>query len=176
VQEGLFSSWAHGAGFGNWLLPVLKMYRAALPSNVKFLFPGLSPGEEISGIRQNSITFAAAAASAINQCDGLAVHGYWATQHGWPMAKTIQQIETAVLPFPSKPVFVTEASNNKASMTPEHKANEYAQFWRELAKIGNVRGVTFFVASASNPDWDWNGGSAETWVGVGMGTKVRSQM
>jgi hypothetical protein len=47
---------------------------------------------------------------------------------------------------------------------------EYLRFWQELQKRPTVQGVTFFVASASNPDF-----KEEIWVGRGIGRVVGSR-
>jgi hypothetical protein len=78
--------------------------------------------------------------------------------------------------FPLHPVWVTEASNNKAGITAAEKAEEYAKFCDALRHNKNVKGITFFVASASNTDWSWTGGSCETWDDVGMATRVRAAL
>jgi small-conductance mechanosensitive channel len=61
------------------------------------------------------------------------------------------------------PIWVTEASNNKGG-DPRDKGLEYLKFWSELQQRPTVQGVTFFVASASNPQF-----GEEVWVGRGIG-------
>jgi hypothetical protein len=63
-----------------------------------------------------------------------------------------------------KRLWVTEASNNKAGTSAPDKARQYLQCWQELQKRATVKGVTFFVASASNPAF-----GEEIWVGRGLG-------
>jgi hypothetical protein len=69
--------------------------------------------------------------------------------------------------FRFKPLWVTEASNNKAGTSVPDKASQYLQCWQELQKRATVQGVTFFVASASNPVFQ-----EEVWVGRGLGAFV----
>ncbi len=66
-----------------------------------------------------------------------------------------------------KHIWVTEASNNKAGTSVADKGKQYLQCWQELQKRPTVQGVTFFVASASNPDF-----AEEVWVGRGIGAIV----
>ena len=66
-----------------------------------------------------------------------------------------------------KPIWVTEASNNKAGTPIATKATQYMQFWQELQQRPTVQGVTYFVASASNPEF-----AEEIWVGRNIGALV----
>lgn len=162
-DEGLGTSWSGGATFAAWLQNVLGLYRVEL-QGVRFLFPGLSPGGSIPGVRYDSWAFLQEARAGVIACDGLAVHAYWAA--GFPMASALADVDRYIALYPTKPLWVTEASNNKAGPTPEQKAADYVSFWRELRRRPAVKGVTFFVASASDPAWGWNGGSAEVWAGT----------
>jgi hypothetical protein len=47
------------------------------------------------------------------------------------------------------------------------KAQQYLQLWQELQKRPTVKGVTYFVASASNQTF-----AEEIWVGRGIGAMV----
>jgi hypothetical protein len=175
--EGLGAAWHSPAEFSRWYRQVLELYKGALPAH-KFLFPGLSPGGSISGVRWDSRVFLDVCETAVSASDGLALHAYWAGQAGWPRAKTVdEQLAPVLRRWPNKPVWITEASNNRGGMAPDDKAADYAAFVNTLRLFDNVRGVTFFVASASNPAWGWqDGGSAETWVDVSMAGRVRARL
>ena len=69
--------------------------------------------------------------------------------------------------FRFKLLWVTEASNNKAGTSAPDKAQQYLQCWQALQQRATVQGVTYFVASASNPDF-----AEEVWVGRGLGALV----
>jgi hypothetical protein len=71
-----------------------------------------------------------------------------------------QLLDDYISRFRFKPIWVTEASNNKAGTSTYHKGLQYLDFWRELQKRPTVQGVTYFVASASNPEF-----KEEVWVG-----------
>jgi hypothetical protein len=162
--EGLFSSWADGAAFGTWLGAALKIYRARLPG-VRFIYPGLSPGSAVNNFKHDHIQFIEASRAAVEACDGLGVHIYWSSVY--PMATALGVLDDYISRFRSKPIWVTEASNNKGGATAAEKATQYLQFWNELQKRATVQGVTFFVASASSPDF-----AEEVWVGRGIGNAV----
>ncbi|MCB0006919.1 MAG: hypothetical protein KDE04_10710, partial [Anaerolineales bacterium] len=162
--EGLFSSWQNGTEFNRWWLDLLKRYRDTLPG-LRFAYPGLSPGTMVSGLKQDHIQFIEASREAVEAADGLAIHTYWS--HVYPMSRALDVIDDYISRFRSTPIWVTEASNNKGQNTPTQKALEYLRFWRELQDRPVVRGVTYFVASASNPAFN-----DEVWVGNGIATIV----
>lgn len=148
VQEGLGASWMTGYGFGNWLSSVLDLYRAALPS-VKYITPGLSPGWSSPGERADSGEFwSEIPLSIIKRFDGIGVHAYWSKD----FAMSTAVAEVAKYQDYGMPVWVTEASrNDRPALSTTDYGTEYATFVKELRHVGNVKGVTFFVASASNP-------------------------
>lgn len=167
VTEGLGDSWQDGGDFANWLINVLSLYKSSLP-NVKMLYPGLSPGGNIPNLRighreflTNTIT-----GQAISLCDGIAVHSYWS--NGYPMTGNVNSgighIQDILSLYPGNIVWVTESSNNQAGVTPEQKANEYITFWQQIKSIPAVKGVTYFVLSASHGGWQWEGGTGEIWT------------
>ena len=164
VPEGLSKSWTDGATFAVWWLDVLHRYRAALPG-VRFIYPGLSPGTTVSGVKLDHIQFAEASRPAIEAADGLGIHIYWSSVY--PLANALGVVDDYISRFRFKPLWVTEASNNKAGTSVPDKASQYLQCWQELQKRATVQGVTYFVASASNPDF-----AEQIWVGRGLGALV----
>ena len=161
VAEGMGTSWADGTAFQAWFLDLLNLYRASFPS-VRLLYPGLSPGGSVPGIRQDHAQFMAQSKEAIRAADGLAVHRYWAAN--FPMSTALQMLDETINFLRSnnmgqKPIWVTEASNNKGGTTPAGKGAEYVRFWQELRQRPTLQGVTYFVASANHPDFQ-----EEVWV------------
>ncbi len=155
--EGLFTSWSDGASFAEWWLEVLKLYRRELPGQ-RFIYPGLSPGGDVGNLKQDHIRFIEASRAAVEAADGLGIHLYWSSVY--PMSRSLDVLDDYISRFRFKPIWVTEASNNKAGTSTFRKGMEYLEFWRELQKRPTVQGVTYFVASASNPDF-----KEEIWVG-----------
>jgi hypothetical protein len=164
VPEGLGASWADGGAFGAWWSSLLVKYRQALPG-VRFIYPGLSPGSAVSGLKHDHIQFIEASRRAVEAADGLAVHIYWSNVY--PMTTAIGVLDDYISRFRFKPIWVTEASNNKAGTSPAEKGRQYLRFWQELQRRATVQGVTYFVASASNRDF-----AEEVWVGRGIGAVV----
>lgn len=173
VQEGWTYSWSNGSQFADWLIPVIDAYRATLPGK-KLVFPGLSPGGDVHGIRYDSYRFVQEASMAVARCDILGVHAYW-QKDAWPLSKALEQVDTYRGLFPGKPIIVTEASNNRATASQSAKGSEYIQFWNELKKRPEVLGVTYFIASASNEHWGWSTGTGEVWIGTSIPDIVGSR-
>ncbi len=158
--EGLGASWTDGSAFTQWWLRLLKLYRYALPDQ-RFIFPGLSPGPDTAGQRQDHVRFLEASRTAVTAADGLGVHIYWSRVY--PMQRALEVLDDYVKRFPNTPIWVTEASNNQNGTTAVEKAHEYLAFWKELQARPSVQGVTYFVASASNPQF-----ATEVFVGRGL--------
>lgn len=132
---------------------------------MRFIYPGLSPGTSVTGVKLDHIQFAEGSRGAIEAADGLGVHIYWSSVY--PLTSALGVVDDFISRFRAKPLWVTEASNNKAGTSVPDKAKEYLQCWQALQQRPIVQGVTYFVASASNPDF-----AQEVWVGRGIGALV----
>lgn len=164
--EGLESTWADGNQFNDWLLAVIDLYRNQFPG-IKLIFPGLSPGNTVDGIRENHLTFWSQCQGAVSACDGVGMHIYWNSLSGQPEYYPIGQAITHMYHwidnwFPGKAIWITESSNNKYD-TDENKANQYIEFWQSLKQRLQIRGVTYFVSDATDPAF-----SDEIWIGRGI--------
>ncbi len=164
ATEGLGASWKNGPEFVEWWLELLRRYRTVLPG-VRFIFPGLSPGASVANLKIDHIQFIEACRKAVEAADGLGIHLYWSNVY--PMSRSLEVLDDYINRFRGKAIWVTEASNNKGGAPPEQKARQYLAFWHILQKRPMVKGVTFFVASASNPRF-----GEEVWVGRGIGKLV----
>lgn len=155
--EGLGSAWQDGAGFQTWYLDVLAQYRAALPG-VRFIFPAMSPGASVAGVRLDHVTFLEQNRAAIAASDGLGVHLYWAANA--PVQDALDTLDDIIARYPGTPIWITESSYNKDGIGDEQRAREYIAFIEALKQRPAVQGITFFVASAQDPTF-----APETWVG-----------
>lgn len=164
VPEGMGGAWSDGAGFATWFLEVLRLYRQAIPG-MRFIYPGLSPGHAVRGIKEDHVHFIEASRAAVEAADGLAIHTYWSNVYS--IERAIDVLDDYISRFRFTPIWVTEASNNKGGTPSYRKAQEYLDFWHALQKRPTVQGVTYFVASASNPDF-----AEEVWVGKGIAGRV----
>jgi uncharacterized protein YwbE len=163
-MEGLGSAWQDGASFSRWWLQLLALYRRELPG-MRFIYPGLSPGHDVMNIKQDHIRFIEASREAVEAADGLGVHIYWSNVY--PMETALGVLDDYIARFRYKPIWVTEASNNKAGTPTWRKGEQYLKCWQELQTRPTVQGVTYFVASASDPTF-----AEEIWVGRGIAEVV----
>ena len=166
VENGLGSSWTDGAAFAIWWLELLNLYRQVLPE-AHFIYPGLSPGSNVGGLRQDHEEFIEASRIAVEAADGLGIHIFWSNVY--PMDTALGVLDDFVVRFPTKAIWVTEASNY-GDLSAAQRAAQYLQFWGELRERPTVRGVVFFVVSSSHPDF-----ANEVWVGNGIGQRVGSR-
>jgi hypothetical protein len=83
------------------------------------------------------------------------------------METALGVLDDFIARFRYKPIWVTEASNNKAGTPTWRKGEQYLKFWQELQTRPTVQGVTYFVASASDPNF-----AEEVWVGRGIAEVV----
>lgn len=162
--EGLGGAWKDGDSFADWWLDVLQRYRQAIPG-MRFIYPGLSPGFDVSGFKIDHVRFVEDSRRAVDAADGLGVHNYWSNVY--PMSRALDVLDDYIGRFRFKPIWITEASNNKAGTSSFRKAQQYLEFWEELQKRPTVQGVTYFVASASDPTF-----KHEVWVGKGIAARI----
>ena len=170
TTEGYGQSWHSAEEFNDWYLELLRMYKGALPT-YKMIFPGMSPGDPIGGLRPESHRdFYAKCDTAIRASDGLAIHSYWSP--AFPMDSDPNAgyaLVDEVLHF-NMPIYITECSNNSSQVARSTKIDEYLEFLEGLKLRPSIEGVTHFVLSASNPAWG-TGGSRETWT-IEMANKM----
>lgn len=177
ADEGMWKSWQNGSEFALFFSDVVRGYKEKLGPDLKFAFPGLSPGGDVSvggaNIRYDSNRFAMEARGAIESADYLGVHLYWAAN--WPMDLALDMLRWWALNFPGKKIVITEASNNKRDTSPVDKGRQYIDFVKRVQPLAPVVAVTYFVASATNPAWGWDSGSGEVWVGTEIPAVVGSR-
>lgn len=155
-QEGWGFSWQDGSQFSTWAGQALTLFKQdTILAGCKWVYPGLSPGGSIPGIRTDSTAFLAQSNLAL--FDVLGVHAYWSQDY--PIAQAYAHID-ASLAY-SKPILLTEVSrNDRPAVLPYSQyGTEYVQFIRAMRQRPNVLGITFFISSASDPYFE-----PETWV------------
>jgi len=160
VQEGAKWSWCDWNQWERWAFALLQDYRAALPG-FPFMYPGLSPGNEIEGVRQHAMHYLQRNSRLINEMAHLGIHLYW-NPDGPGTKEPLAYLDKVIQMYPNKPIWVTEASI-PYDMDNEARARAYIGFWHELQLRKSVKGITYFCASASNRDF-----RHETWVGKGL--------
>ena len=162
TEEGYGASWANGEEFATWGIDVLTRLRAVFPG-VRFMYPGLSPGQSVVGVREDSQKFFADSIQFALECDDVGVHLYWSKY--WPVSKSLLELwyvqnKLDDAGFPGF-IYITESSNNKDGVSDAERGQEYVDFVNLLSSMNeaqSVVGVTFFVMSSQH------GYAHETWL------------
>lgn len=152
-------SWSGPEQFADWLSTVHALYKAEWP-NIPCMYPGLSPMPDIEGVSYNYLRWLNKSQQAAAEFDYLGIHTYWSDTYPMSLAlAVIDDSRSQLAPGHTPAIYITEASHNVApGPEPDERAQQYYQFCALSAQKG-VNGVTFFVATASNPAF-----AHETWV------------
>jgi hypothetical protein len=144
VQEGLGFAWTDGKAFGSWLLSVLSRLRAEFPG-CTWGYPGLSP-------QPNTEQFFRDSKFAADQCDFVCVHAYWQSWSGgqWNAIDESGGMSwLAVARQTTKPLCLTEYSNNSKTVPYNKKGTEYHDYLERLRQQGRIK-----IAFAFALSWD----------------------
>jgi len=153
---GQGGSWANGQEFATWFIDALNLFHVRFGDRVRYMYPGLSPGGNISGQRISNQTFFIDSINAWQMADALGVHAYW--NEGFNLDSAID-IVSWYRNYTVKDIYVTEASNNSGSVDNVTKGQQYIEFWDKLKTIQDVKGLMYFVLSALDGTFD-----SEIWV------------
>lgn len=171
AAEGMWSNWKSGAEFGVWLSALMDLYRQR-PDPLRLAFPGLSPGGDVAGVRYDMKRFITEAYPWASLCNAICLHEYWSDDYPIEPPGLAAYYRDLFFLLPPYELYVSEASRNDrpARHAPQKYAEEYADYLRAVNKYG-VAGVTFFVASATNPEFE-----PETWIGKGIAAALRAEL
>lgn len=154
IDEGLGSSWNNGFEFSDWFIKVYSILKARFP-DVLFGFPGVSPGETIAGIRQDSNTFLAQASKAISLADWIGVHYYWLGKNHSP--KDVLEYTKY-----KKDLYLTEFANVDKAVGDVERGRQYVEYYKSIRFIPRLKAAFAFCVSATNPDFDVSSWRDET--------------
>jgi murein DD-endopeptidase MepM/ murein hydrolase activator NlpD len=147
-SEGWMRSWANGSEFGDWYTQVLKALRAAFPA-AQFGFPGLSPGDSVTGKRAEAMLFLEQSEGSVLQADWIGVNCYWSDVHGLSSLQEGRLYEEYLLLFAGKPLMVSEFANPSPSLKDSIRARQYLDFWRSLRNRDEIRAAFSFALSSA---------------------------
>ncbi len=148
-SEGWQRSWHGGGQFSNWFREVVDRLRDTYPEG-KFGFPGLSPGEALTGWRGDLEQFLSDAEEAIFFADWVGVNSYWTDVSGMKALEGGRMYEEYRLHYPDKLLFVTEFCNPSAGVSNQAKGRQYLEFYRMLREIPGIGAAFAYTLSASN--------------------------
>jgi hypothetical protein len=156
VPEGWTWSWASGQEFGAWFIEVRDRLKQHFPEAL-FGFPGLSPGDNVPGLRQNALTFLTGADAACRAADWVGVHTYWLSDQELNSAAGGLGYLEYRRRFPNKLLFITEFSNPAPEVDKHLKAQQYVRLYQMLRTVPGLAAAFCFAVSASS------GFGSETW-------------
>ena len=154
--QGWRRTWQTGSEFSGWFSSVVRGLRKIVPGG-SYGFPGLSPGDTVSGQRADAMDFLLAAENAAQEADWLGVNCFWTEAAGVLTSQGVGLIEEYRDLFPGKLLLVTEFGNASIGVDPEEKARQYLGFHAAAGRIPNV-GAAFGYAlssTAGNPGLAW---------------------
>lgn len=158
VESG--NNWQNGSQFTTWANSTMALFRANSAFNgVKWVYPGLSPGGYIAGVRRDSTGFLNESVQVgLGQFDYIGCHAYWSNP--FPMQQAIDHV-AFTRNKTNKPLVLTEVSRNDrpAVVSAGQYGKEYAQFINNMKTQNNILAILFFVGSASDSYFE-----PETWV------------
>jgi hypothetical protein len=150
-REGYKASWWNPLEFEAIYLQLIQMYRTILP-DVKISFPGLSPGAS-SDDRWNHADFINGCRNAVEASDVLGIHVYMGPKVGDTISNALSLVDWYSTNFPNKPIYITESSIPYGNYTEQERAGYYRDFYEGLKTRLMVKGVAWFVSSASDPSF-----------------------
>ncbi|MGD8458605.1 MAG: M23 family metallopeptidase, partial [Anaerolineales bacterium] len=126
-------SWYSGFEFSRWWMDVVGLLRDPFP-DVKFGFPGLSPGGQVPGQRFDAQVFLEQADDAISTADWIGVNCYWSNETEMSLPSKGAYYEIMRERFPDKLLFITEFANVNDLTNPYVKGNEYVSYYEGLRR------------------------------------------
>ncbi len=150
--DGWGRYWSDGTQFSRWFLEVCEKMREAFP-DAKLGFPGLAPGDPVSGQRAQALQFLEGAGEALLAADWIGVNCYWTDRAGMDDLNAGRLYEEYRLLVPQKLLLITEFGNPSADVTAEEKARQYLEFYRSLRERSGI-GAAFAVALSAASGFD----------------------
>jgi hypothetical protein len=164
--EGWQRSWENGEDFSAWIRSVAGRLRDAFPS-ISLGFPGLSPGDTVSGWRANAEEFLAQAEAAINEMDWCGVNCYWTDVFGMQSIDGGRWFEFYRNRFPEKLLMITEFYNSSYAVSARTKAEQALAYFRSLrSEAGIAAAFSFAIRSDQGYDsviWSRGQDGASEW-------------
>jgi hypothetical protein len=156
LRQGWRRTWQSGSEFAGWFSQVMRALREIVPG-ASFGFPGLAPGDTVSGQRANCMDFLQAAENAAQDADWLGANCFWTEPAGALTLQGVGLLEEYRRLFPDKVLLVTEFGNASKGVDPAEKARQYLDFHSAAGRIQNVGAVFGYALSSAggNPGLAW---------------------
>lgn len=149
--DGFGRSWTSGEGFSAWFVDVLKQFREKF-SEAKFGFPGLSPGEDLSGWRAGFSAFLEACEPAIEAADWIGIHAYWLDDLGMRSPTGGRIFELYKRRYPGDLFLITEFNNPSMGLSSKQLAEQYHEFIRMVRPEPSIGAAFLYALSSDGED------------------------
>lgn len=173
--EGWRRSWKSGSDFAAWFQDVVERLRQDFPE-CKFGFPGLAPGDRVSGQRADALAFLDEAEEAAATADWVGLHSYWSSAADYISLRGGLLAEEYRLRFPDRLLFVTEFANLSTSVSDQRKGQEYLAYVRRLEGLPGVAAAFAFALSSASGHQDivWRrNGRRDAPIAAILGARLR---
>jgi hypothetical protein len=150
--EGWQRSWSGGAEFATWLQNVSRRLKSLFP-DISLGFPGISPGDTVSGWRANAEQFIRDAEPAVHELDWCGVNCYWTDTFGMQSFQGGRWFEFYRHRFPDKLLMITEFYNASPNVPAITKAEQALSYFRSLRNLEGL-GAAFSFAISSDEGYE----------------------
>lgn len=139
-SEGWRRSWKDGHEFASWFSRVVSRIKEGL-AEARFGFPGLSPGGDLSGWRQDDLRFLDEASSGVQIADWLGVNAIWSNEVEMRSLSGGRRHVEYRHHFPDKPLLVSEVFNSSLNLPTETRVRQYAEYHKGLRSEQGIAGA-----------------------------------
>jgi hypothetical protein len=144
-------SWRDGDEFAKWFLRVTGRLRKSCP-DARWGFPGLSPGDYVSGWREDTFRFLEEADAGVEASDWIGVNCHWTNSAGMRSIQGGLAFQLYRARFPGKLLMITEFENGSTSATEAEKADQYLAYYGLLRDEPGVVAAFAHTPSNSHPE------------------------
>lgn len=148
-SEGWGRSWPDGAGFAVWHTEVADRLRERFPE-AKLGYPGLSPGDAVTGRRQSDLDFLETSQSAVVQADWIGVNCFWTDVAGMDGLRQGRLYDEYRLRFPEKLQIITEFGNPSSAIDDAAKASQYLAYYARLREQPGIAAALCYALGANS--------------------------
>lgn len=132
-SEGWGRSWMSGRDFTVWFLEVYNRLHQICPE-ARLGFPGLSPGGQVEGQRQDWLGFLEETDAAVVAADWVGVNSYWQSRPDMLSPDKGRVHESYRLRYPSQVLVLCEFANINPGIQPVERGEEYVAYYADLRR------------------------------------------
>jgi hypothetical protein len=147
--EGWQRSWGDGLEFAAWFEEVFQALKSRLPE-AQMGFPGLAPGDDLLGWRQDAMRFLEQAEPAVQLADWVGVNCYWTDEAGMQAPAGGRHFEIYRHHYPDKLLMITEFAFSVVGDADQDRAGVYHEYYRMVQAEVGIAAAFAFALSANH--------------------------